>query len=373
MTHFDVVVVGAGIVGLGAALAAHDRGLRVAVVDRATGVNGSSIRNFGHVGVTGQSGEALGYALASREIYLSLAERAGLWVSQRGAAIVARGDDELALLAAFAEERGSDQVVLAGVVEMRERTPVRDPAVTGGAFLPLDLQVDPRAAAPTIAAWLEAQGVAFFWGRSVLGIETGVVHTAAGELRAETVVVAVNFDVDQFYPEIAAGAGLRRCGLDMLSVDWNGRRPLDTPLLTGSSMLRYSGFASVPSAASMRERLRRESPELLQLDINQMYTERPDGTLVIGDTHHRGTAVPPFQSERDFAVLERITAELFDRPIRLRQRWQGVYASAPQDFLIESPAAGVHVVAVTTGIGMTTGLGLGETVINGIFGSGREQ
>ena len=368
MTHFDVVVVGAGIVGLGAALAAHDRGLRVAVVDRATGVNGSSIRNFGHVGVTGQSGEALGYALASREIYLSLAERAGLWVLQRGAAIVARGDDELALLAAFAEERGADQVVLAGVDEMRERTPVRDPAVTGGAFLPLDLQVDPRAAAPTIAAWLEAQGVAFFWGRSVLGIETGVVHTAAGELRAETVVVAVNFDVDQFYPEIAADAGLRRCGLDMLSVDWNGRRPLDTPLLTGSSMLRYSAFAGLPGFAELRARYAAEHPQIIARDINQMYTQRPDGTLVVGDTHYRGSVIAPFQEEAAFDELLALTRRLFGvDDLRVVERWQGVYASADAEFLRAAPADGVRIASVTTGIGMTTGLGLAASVIHDLY------
>jgi len=39
--------------------------------------------------------------------------------------------------------------------------------------------------------------------------------------------------------------------------------------------------------------------------------------------------------------------------------------------LIEAPADGVRVVAVTTGIGMTTGLGLGESVISDLFSSTR--
>ena len=68
-------------------------------------------------------------------------------------------------------------------------------------------------------------------------------------------------------------------------------------------------------------------------------------------------------------MLERITRELFGRPVRVRERWQGVYASAPEDFLVEAPADGVRVVAVTTGIGMTTGLGLGDAVIDELFGN----
>ena len=360
--EYDLAVVGAGIVGLAHAHAAASRGLRVVIVERSTAIVGASVRNFGHLGIGMHAGRAGEYARLSRVLWLDLAERAGFWMRPDGALLVARAGDELAVL----EESGAGAMLTAAQVE--QLAPVV--GAVGGLHSASDLQVDPREAAPAIAAYLESIGVEFRWRTSALGAEDGILHTSRGEVHAFHTVFAVNFDVDQLFPELAEQNEVVRCALDMLLAEGVG---LGMPLLTGSSMLRYSGFVSTPSAADVRERLRRESPELLHLDINQMYTERPDGTLVIGDTHHRGTAVSPFQSERDFAVLERITAELFDRPIRLRQRWQGVYASAPQDFLIESPAAGVHVVAVTTGIGMTTGLGLGESVINGIFGSGREQ
>jgi len=100
-----------------------------------------------------------------------------------------------------------------------------------------------------------------------------------------------------------------------------------------------------------------------------MYTERPDGTLLIGDTHYRGASVAPFQDEASFDLLIRLTEELFGRAIRIRQRWHCVYATAPQDFLIAAPGDGIRVVSVTTGIGMTTGLGLAATVIDDLFGS----
>ena len=51
---FDLVVVGAGIVGLAHAYTAAKRGLQVCVVERDAACVGASIRNFGFITVTGQ-------------------------------------------------------------------------------------------------------------------------------------------------------------------------------------------------------------------------------------------------------------------------------------------------------------------------------
>lgn len=356
--RYDLAVVGAGIVGLAHATAAVRRGLRVVVIERSTAITGSSVRNFGHIGTGMHVGRAREYAERARELWVGLAADAGFWLRESGAVLVARADDELALL----EESGVGELLTAE--QVAALVPVA--GAVGGLHSALDLQVDPREAAPAIAQHLAALGVDFLWRTSALGVEPGVVHTSRGEVTAQCVVVATNFDVDQLYPELAERHGIVRCSLDMLLADGVG---LDLPVLTGTSMLRYAAFASAPSAAHVRTRIAAERPELLELDVNQMYTERPDGTLIVGDTHFRGTAVSPFQSEEAFGVLERITEELFGRPVRVRERWQGVYATAPEEFLIDEPADGVRVVAVTTGIGMTTGLGLGDAVVAQLFGN----
>jgi len=144
---------------------------------------------------------------------------------------------------------------------------------------------------------------------------------------------------------------------------------LGLPLLTGSSMLRYSAFADAPSLRDVRRRFETDHPEIIERDINQMYTERPDGTLIVGDTHVKGMTIAPFQDEKGFDLLTRLGEDLFDRPFRIRQRWQGVYATAPQSFLRVAPADGIRVVSVTSGIGMTTGLGLAASVITELFGA----
>ncbi len=355
---YDLAVVGAGIVGLSHAAAAHERGLRVVVVERGTAITGATVRNFGHLGFSAHAGQAGDYAARSRELWTRWAQRAGFWLSARGTLVVARHDDELALL----RDAGVADLLTPGQVE--ELAPVV--GAVGGSLRPHDAQVDPREAGPAIAAWLAAEGVTFRWRTSAVGAEPGILHTSRGRIRAESIVFATGHDVDQIFPDLAEAHRVERCGLDMLLAGGVG---LGIPLLTGSSMLRYSAFSQTPSADAVRARLAATEPELLARDVNQMYTERPDGTLLVGDTHDVGSAIAPFQDEAAFALLQRLGAELFGRPLAVRQRWQGVYAKAPQDFLRVAPADGIRVVAVTTGIGMTTAPGLAHRVVEELWGT----
>ncbi|TWS22291.1 TIGR03364 family FAD-dependent oxidoreductase [Tsukamurella sputi] len=365
-----IVVVGAGIVGLGHAYHAHRRGHRVTVIDHADGVIGSSVQNFGHACITAQSGRALGYAQEGRRHWLDLVEKAGFWGRASGTTMVARADDELAVMAEFAASRPQGEAALLGREEVLRRIPVDGAGVRGGLYLPNDLQVDPRAAAPSIAQYLESRGVEFRWRTAAHGFEPGVVHTSRGPLLADEVFVAVNYDVDRLFPELAEGGGLLRCRLHMMKAHLPLRFTLPTPLFTGWSLLRYSGFEDMPSVGAVAERLRSESPGGIAVDLHQMYTPQPDGSILIGDTHYRDISAPPFQTEEGFDILLEATRELFgvDR-IDVQERWQGVYSSAPgSEFLFAEPVDGVHVATVTTGIGMTTGLGLAEERVARVLG-----
>ncbi len=357
---YDVVVVGAGIVGLAHAYHAHRRGLAVAVVDHADRVAGASVQNFGHACITAQSGTALEYARVGRSHWLDLAGKAGFWAAEAGTHCVARHEDEYTVLEQFAELRGKEQVQLLDRAEISSRLPIAHADVVGGMYMPTDVQVDPRAAAPAIARWLADSGVDFHWRTAATSFTPGVVHTSRGELHAGTTFVTVNHDIDRLFPESAERGGLVRCRLHMLRATLPLRAPLPTPLFTGWSLLRYSGFENLPAVADVAARLQAEYPEYVELDLHQMYTPQPDGSILLGDTHVREITASPFQSERGFEVLVTEAKALFgvDR-VDVTERWQGTYCSAPgSEFLLEEPVDRVYVATVTTGIGMTTSMGL---------------
>ncbi|MEV6240578.1 FAD-dependent oxidoreductase [Lentzea sp. NPDC051838] len=347
MTSVDLVVVGAGVVGLAHAWHAVRRGLSVAVVERDEHAVGASVRNFGHGCFTAQDGIAFEYAMAAREEWLKLAHEAGFWLRESGSVVKARHDDERAVLEEFASVRE---------IELTDE----------GAFLPLDIRVNPREAVHSIAALLASRGVTFHWSTNVLTVEPGLVRTTRGELRCRAAVAAVGHDVDRFFPDIAEERQIRRCQLRMLRVAHGG--VIDPAVLTGFSMLRYDAFTRCPSLEKVRERLTHDHPELVEAGLNLMFTQLPDGSLTIGDTHHYSLTVDPYRPERldDLVLTE--TARLLGVPaLQVLERWRGIYASAPEPFLTATPAAQVRAVSVTSGIGMTTALGLAPAVLDDLL------
>lgn len=365
MTGADVVVVGAGIVGLACALAAVDSGLSVLVVDRDDRAVGASVRNFGHVCTTAQSGDALAYALAARETWLRVASQSPGWLRSDGTVVVAREPDESAVLEEFAARRGADQVRLLTSDEVTDRTGLS--TARSGAWLPLDLRVDPRVAVTELTNLLADRGVAFRWGTSAREVLPTEVRTSRGVLRAGAVIVAVGHDVDRLFPEVAESAGVTRCALHMLLVSVRDMGQVAPAVLSGYSLLRYGGFLECPSTASVAERLASDRPEAVAAGLNLMFTQRPDGTLIIGDTHDYARTHQPFSDEPlDRLVLDETARLLGSTDLTVHERWRGVYAAAPQPYLVSEPMPGVHVVSVTSGIGMTTAFGLAESVLSGI-------
>ncbi|MFC7621121.1 TIGR03364 family FAD-dependent oxidoreductase [Microlunatus sp. GCM10028923] len=358
--HSDLLIVGAGIVGLAHAVEGLARGLRVTVLERDDRAVGASIRNFGHICLTAQTGRALDYGQAARQRWIDLAAQAGFWLRECGTVVVARTEDEFAVLEEFAHVRGGDQVRLLDRAEVAGRLPLLDPATVGGAWLPLDLRVDPRQAVPAIAGWLAGQGVRFRWGAQVQQVAGGEVISTVGRFTADRVIIAVGHDVDRLAPAAAAEVELRRCLLQMLEVSPDTPVPVEPAVLSGLSMLRYSGLAGCAAATAVRQRFQEQRPELLDHAVNLMYTQRPDGNLVIGDTHAYARTHLPFDDE---STAELIIAEagrlLGTDRLTVRRRWRGVYASSDHtDFLITDLDPATRVVSVTSGIGMTTAFGL---------------
>lgn len=363
----DLVVVGAGIVGLAHAYHAMRRGLSVAVVERDRHAVGASVRNFGHGCITAQTGSSLEYGLAAREHWLALAGEAGFRVWDKGTLVAARAEDEYAVLAELAQQRGPGHVRLLGREDVGRFASLGSD-VLGGALFPLDIRLDQREAVAAIARLLAARGVRFHWSTSAHSAESGEVATSRGRIRADGVVLAVGHDIDRHFPDVARSRDVRRCSLRMLRVRDPHRRAIGPAVLTGLSMLRYGAFAACPSLPRVRDRLERERADLVEVGLNLMFTQLPDGDLTIGDTHSYDHTVEPFGDELpDSLVLEEAAHLLGVPELVVRQRWTGVYASAPDPFLVEAPHPGVRVVSVTSGIGMTTALGLAPEVLDDLL------
>jgi D-hydroxyproline dehydrogenase subunit beta len=198
----ELVVIGAGIVGLACAFEAVERGLSVIVIERDERAAGASIRNFGHACATAQTGRALGYGRVAREVWLRLAKEAPFWAQRTGTLMVARSDEELAVLEEFTGLR-EDEARMMIAAEVTSRASF-GPGVVGSAWLSEDLRVDPREAVPQLAEYLAGRGVRFRWSTTAHAIEPRRVGTSRGVLHAEHIVVATGHNVDRHFPGLAA-------------------------------------------------------------------------------------------------------------------------------------------------------------------------
>lgn len=361
-----VAIIGAGIVGLAHAVAALDAGHRVIVIDQDAAAVSASIRNFGHVGTSVQTGELGELARASRPVWMEASSRAGLEVRRSGTLVIARSDAEAEVIEESLAERLPADARLLGPAEAAEALGIdRSAAPIAAALLPADLTANPRSVVSGLAAWIDAheRGEVRF-GVSARAVSAGLVQTSVGPIRADRVIVAAGHLIGRLFPELAASGGVRECALQMARVRAPRGLPLGPAVLSGTSLLRYGAFLG-PACERLREEVRAERPELLEIDANIMLTQHPDGTLLVGDSHATHDTAPPFLDERWSRILVDEAARLLGvEGLEVLERWQGVYATShEQDVLVAHPEPGVTAVTVTTGAGMSIAFGLAARTV----------
>jgi len=366
----DVVVVGAGIVGLAHAWTAARRGLRVTVVERDHRCVGASIRNFGFVTVSGQpAGDTWRRARASRDLWAELAPQAGIAVEHRGLWLLARRPRAAAVLQAFMATEMAEGNVLYDAQEAAALAPMlRTDGATAAMYSPHELRVESRTAIPRLAAWLaERHGVRFLYGEAVLEVKAPRVRTARRELFAERVVLCPGTELNGVAAPALAGHGLKLTRLQMLRVRPEPGFVLGAAVMSDLSLVRYGGYAALPPAAALLQQLQDEEAGCLAAGIHLIVVQSADGTLVVGDSHHSFDTPEPFADDNvDGLILRQLRQTLDLGRCEVVERWTGVYPTgAATDCVIESPDPATRVVVVTSGTGASTAFGIAQEVFDG--------
>jgi FAD dependent oxidoreductase TIGR03364 len=371
----DLCVVGAGILGLAHAHEGRRRGMRVALLERDRRAVGASVRNFGHAFVSALGdGEDLECALCARDCWLELGGRAGVPIWEAGTLVVARAEDELAVLegAASNPRRGARMVTAAQAGEL---APIPTDGLLGAMHGTLDLRVDPRAAVAGLARLLEDDaGAHVEWGAPVQAVEPGEVHSARLTVRSPRIVICPGPDFAALATDSGNGlAGLTLCKLQMLRVAAPGDRVYAPALATGLSTIRYPAFTSQPDSERVRARLVAQRPDLIEAGIHLIMTQLSQGDLIVGDTHSYEDSPTPFGEERlDDLLLAEARMLLGVDALEVRERWIGIYPTrggghrtgSDGHFVAVTPYEGVIVVEVTSGLGMTMALGHATAVLD---------
>lgn len=368
MDKVDVIVVGAGIVGLAHAWAAAKRGLSVAVVDRDFRCVGASIRNFGFVTVTGQrAGRTWQRAMRSRDLWAEVAPLAGIEVLHRGLWVLARRAEAAAVLEAFVDTEMGEACHLYPASEAAAHAPMlQTDGAAAALYSPHELRVESRTAIPLLSRWLaEHHGVDFRWGHAVLGSETGRVHTSAGVMHTERVIWAPGTDLTGPVAPWLDEFKLSLTRLQMMRIRPEPGFRLPSAVMADLSLVRYAGYTALPASQLLLERLQQEAPASLEAGIHLIAVQSRDGSLVVGDSHHEHQSPEPFAAEAvDRLILGHLREALQLEQCEVVERWTGVYpVGYGEDALHLSPQPDTKLVLVTSGTGASTAFGLAEEVL----------
>jgi len=372
----DLIVVGAGIVGLAHTLAAARRGLSVLVLDRDAQANGASIRNFGFVTVTGQArGQVWSLARRSAQVWREIAPLAGIPIEHEGLLLLARRPEAADVLGAFARTEMGDACDWLATAEIAARYPMLQGRFAAALFSHADLRVESRTAIPALARWLaDAHDVRIRRCTAVRVVEPGAVTLHDGQrLAAPLVIVCPGDDLVTLFPREIAQARINRAFLHMLRLAPPGWR-LPGAVMSDLSLVRYLGYAALPEAEALHRRLRAEDAEALDHGIHLIVVQGADGSLVVGDSHRYGATPPPFASSAvDSAMIGQFVS-VFGAAPPVIERWTGTYASGADHSLVRAPMPGIRLVIITSGTGASTGFGLAEQVVDDLLaGTAQER
>lgn len=350
---YDVVIVGAGIVGAACADTFAERGLRVVVVDRDVVGSGATAAGMGHIVVMDDSDAQFALTNYSQRLWQELRPHLpdDVEYEQSGTIWVAADEEEMAEVLRkreYYQKRGvAAEVKDAG--QLKEAEPNLRDGLAGGLLVPGDAVLYPPCAARFLITRAQQRGAKLRLGASLVQISDGSVRLNDGQEVAGSIVVN------------AAGANATELtpGIDV-------KKRKGHLVITD----RYPGF------------LRHQLVELGYLKSAHSVSRdsvafnvqpRRTGQILIGSSRQYGAE----HKEVDQVMLARMVRRAQEYMPSLGcmsavRVWTGFRAATPDKLPLIGPCPGYKSVFLATGhegLGITTSLGTARILADQVMGS----
>lgn len=195
----DVVVIGAGIIGVTTALTLAERGISAAVIDKGHVGCEQSSRNWGWVRTAGRDPREIPLVMASQTLWRDLNAKIGADTGHRTAGVVylCANDKEVAAYERWIEEARAYQIDarMLDAAGMEALLPGSTRSFVGAMHTPDDCKAEPSMATPAIAQAAMRAGATIHEGCAARSVETkagrvSAVVTEHGRINCDAAVVA---------------------------------------------------------------------------------------------------------------------------------------------------------------------------------------
>ena len=371
-SQYELVIVGAGVVGMGAALAAHKQGVKkILIVDRHQACTGASIRNFGFITITGLRQKIMQErSLRSREIWLDVIKKAKITINHRGLYLIAQHQESIPVLEEYLKIDPRSTVRLLSKKEMESQHPLfKKNKNFGGLHSTDEVRIEPRLAIPAVAKYLQSLGIDFLWKEEVLDFTHQQIISQKRKIKFKKLIMAPGSHLKGLGRDLFEKRKIQSSKLHMLRVMPEKKFKLPGGIMADLTLMRYPGYENLPSKKKLDKVIHKTCRAELDNGIHVIVVQGKDGSLTIGDSHHYTHDTHyPFENETvDNLILNKFNQILPIGKYNVVERWVGEYPSGKNDYLDHWLDKNICIANVTTGIGMSTGFAFAEDVINKLY------
>ena len=371
-SQYELVIVGAGVVGMGAAIAAQKQGVKkILIVERHQACTGASIRNFGFITITGLRQKIMQErSLRSREIWLDIIKKAKITINHRGLYLIAQHKESIPVLEEYLKIDPRSTVRLLSKKEMELHHPLfKKNKNFGGLHSTDEVRIEPRLAVPAVAKYLESTGIDFLWKEEVLDFTDKQIVTQKRKIQFKKLIMAPGNHLKGLGRNVFEKRKIQSSKLHMLRVMPEKKIKLPGGIMADLTLMRYPGYENLPSKKKLDKVIQKTCRAELDNGIHVIVVQGKDGSLIIGDSHqYTHDTHYPFEKEKiDTLILNKFKQILPIGKYNVVERWVGEYPSGKNDYLDHWLDKNICIANVTTGIGMSTGFAFAEDVINKLY------
>lgn len=360
---YDLAIIGGGILGSFHAYHAAKAGLRTILFEKSPTPMGASVRNFGQVVPSGfDLNRWHTYGKYSTDLYKYFGKNYGFDVFENGSTYIASTMGEMAVL-----EEAYQKFMETGYTcqlwsksQLMKFYPALDMKYPVGALrFPQEVSVIPGNVMVQFQQLLAQSGVDIRLNTTVLDCsivaDYSTVTTAAGEvLKVGKTIICNGSDFEVLFPELFAKAPLELVKLQMLQTLPQPGVSIPGNILTGLSIRRYESFKACKAHANLDPS--EVDPAMVENGIHILFKQNPDGSVVIGDSHHYASIDQ--RHTLDFAENGAVNRLIRNEASRIMQlprtkvarSWSGYYSQTTSE-------NGIYEVDIENQIYISTGIG----------------
>lgn len=370
-TAVDLIIVGAGIVGLSAAIQAREQGLTVRLFEKDAEAIGATRRNFGVVGtatLTYPDGVWRQYAKQTRQFYQRIQARTEISLQSRPALYLANTALQGQVLSEFAERAGRYDIQLEQLTaqQLYLRFPYIDQAskIDTALLVEGDHCVEPDLLAQRLLQYAMQLGVIIQCNACVVqsqsDLNTVTVQLATGQrYRAAKAMICHGESTEILYPNQLKSSGLLRCHLQM-ALTQAFKTQLDATIYSGLSIARYPAFEICPSYAALKQAT--QQGFVHDYGIHVLLKQNRLGQLIVGDSHQYQPvdAIQLYQQREEINqfIAQYCKENMGIRLPAIEMRWMGTYLQHPDQLAyVNEVEPNIYLISGIGGKGMTTAAG----------------